>query len=291
MYREIAKNKRNTIFIMVGFIALIMIISSIFAWIFENPSVILITTVIAIIYATIQYLLSTKLAILMTGAKKIERAENRRLYNIVENLTITTGLPMPKIYIINDPAPNAFATGKDPSHAIVATTSGLINIMDDKELTAVVAHELSHVKNYDIRVSATAFALVCVVGFVSDLGLRMMRSSRDSDDDTSPLGIIILILTAILAPIVASIAQMAVSREREYLADMSAIEITRYPEGMISALKKLEEHGRPMVRQNVATDAMFISSPLKRRKSASLFSTHPPIEERIKRLEHAKNSF
>ena len=290
MYKQIAENKRNTVLIFLGFIALISIIGGGFAYIYDDPSIMIISTIVALIYAAIQYFFSTQLAIMMTGAKKANRRDNRRLYNIVENLTITAGLPMPEVYIIDDPAPNAFATGRDPDHAVVAATTGLIDIMDDKELTAVMAHELSHVKNYDIRVSATAFALVCVIGFLSDIGFRMMRYSRKNDKENSPVGLFMIILTAIFAPLAASIAQMAVSREREYLADISAVEITRYPEGMISALKKLEEHSRPMARQNAATEAMFINSPL-RKQAVNLFSTHPPIEKRIERLEHAKYSF
>ncbi len=290
MYKQIAENKRNTVLIFLGFIALISIIGGGFAYIYDDPSIMIMSTIVALIYAAIQYFFSTQLAIMMTGAKKANRRDNRRLYNIVENLTITAGLPMPEVYIIDDPAPNAFATGRDPDHAVVAATTGLIDIMDDKELTAVMAHELSHVKNYDIRVSAIAFALVCVIGFLSDIGFRMMRYSRKNDKENSPVGLFMIILTAIFAPLAASIAQMAVSREREYLADISAVEITRYPEGMISALKKLEEHSRPMARQNAATEAMFINSPL-RKQAVNLFSTHPPIEKRIERLEHAKYSF
>lgn len=290
MYKQIAENKRNTVLIFLGFIALISIIGGGFAYIYDDPSIMITSTIIALIYAAIQYFFSTQLAIMMTGAKKANRRDNRRLYNIVENLTITAGLPMPEVYIIDDPAPNAFATGRDPDHAVVAATTGLIDIMDDKELTAVMAHELSHVKNYDIRVSAIAFALVCVIGFLSDIGFRMMRYSRKNDKENSPVGLFMIIFTAIFAPLAASIAQMAVSREREYLADISAVEITRYPEGMISALKKLEEHSRPMTRQNAATEAMFINSPL-RKQAVNLFSTHPPIEKRIERLEHAKYSF
>ena len=290
MYKQIAENKRNTVLIFLGFIALISIIGGGFAYIYDDPSIMITSTIVALIYAAIQYFFSTQLAIMMTGAKKANRRDNRRLYNIVENLTITAGLPMPEVYIIDDPAPNAFATGRDPNHAVVAATTGLIDIMDDKELTAVMAHELSHVKNYDIRVSAIAFALVCVIGFLSDIGFRMMRYSRKNDKENSPVGLFMIIFTAIFAPLAASIAQMAVSREREYLADISAVEITRYPEGMISALKKIEEHSRPMTRQNAATEAMFINSPL-RKQAVNLFSTHPPIEKRIERLEHAKYSF
>ena len=290
MYKQIAENKRNTVLIFLGFIILISLIGGGIAYLNDDPSIAITTTIIALVYAGVQYFFSTQLAIMMTGAKKANRRDNRRLYNIVENLTITAGLPMPEVYIINDPAPNAFATGRDPDHAIVAATSGLIDIMDDKELTAVMAHELSHVKNYDIRVSAIAFALVCIIGFLSDVGFRMMRFSRKNDEENSPVGLFMIIFTAIFAPLAASIAQMAVSREREYLADISAVEITRFPEGMISALKKLEEHSRPMLRQNAATEAMFISSPL-RKQAVNLFSTHPPIEKRIERLEHSKFSF
>mgnify|MGYP000864900066 FL=1 len=290
MYKQIAENKRNTVLIFLGFIALISIIGGGFAYVYDDQSIMITSTIVALIYAVVQYFFSTQLAIMMTGANKANRRDNRRLYNIVENLTITAGLPMPEVYIIDDPAPNAFATGRDPDHAVVAATTGLIDIMDDKELTAVMAHELSHVKNYDIRVSAIAFALVCVIGFLSDIGFRMMRYSRKNDKENSPVGLFMILLTAIFAPLAASIAQMAVSREREYLADISAVEITRYPEGMISALKKLEEHSRPMTRQNAATEAMFINSPL-RKQAVNLFSTHPPIEKRIERLEHAKYSF
>ena len=252
MYKQIDENKRNTVLIFLGFIILISFLGGGIAYINNDPTIAIITTVVALIYAAVQYFFSTQLAIMMTGAKKANRRDHRRLYNIVENLTITAGMPMPEVYIINDPAPNAFATGRDPDHAIVAATTGLIDIMDDKELTAVMAHELSHVRNYDIRVSAIAFSLVCIIGFLSDVGIRMTRYSRKNDEENSPVGLLMIILG--------------------------------------SALKKLEEHSRPMYRQNAATEAMFINSPLKK-QAVNLFSTHPPIEKRIERLEHAKYSF
>ena len=227
----------------------------------------------------------------MTGAKPIDKKDHKRLYNIVENLSLTAGLPMPKVYIIHDSAPNAFATGRDPNHAIVAATTGLLDIMDDKELTAVMAHELSHVKNYDIRVSMITFGLVCLVGFISDLGLRMFYYGNRKSEDRSPVGFIIVLITAILAPIAASMAQLAVSREREYLADASAAHLTRYPEGMIAALKKLDEHTQPMKRQNPATEALYINNPMRKGFIGNLFSTHPPIEKRIKRLQDGKTKF
>ena len=228
----------------------------------------------------------------MTGAHEITKKDNRRFYNIVENLSITTGLPMPKVYIIDDKAPNAFATGRDPNHASVAATTGLIDIMDDKELTAVMAHEMSHVKNYDIRVSMIVFGLVCVIGLISDLAFRMMfYGSRQRDNEGSPVGYVLVLIAAILSPIVASMAQMAVSRQREYLADASAVNITRYPEGMINALKKLQAHTQPMRSQNIAMEAMFITNPLRKGFFNNLFSSHPPLEKRIERLEHGKETF
>lgn len=289
MYKQIAANKRNTFLIILIFIILIGAIGCVFAWAAGDWSITFYTLALASIYAVVQYFLSSRLAVAMTGAKEIQKSDNPRLYKTVENLVITAGLPMPKVYIIDDPAPNAFATGRNPDHALVAATTGILDIMDDNELTAVMAHEMSHVKNYDIRVSMITFGLVCLIGFLADIGLRMI--SFGDDEDRSPVGFVAVLVTAILAPIAASIAQLAVSREREYLADMSAVKLTRYPEGMISALKKLEEHSRPMRRQNSATEALYINSPLKRSKLNSLFSTHPSIEARIERLENAKTTF
>lgn len=292
MYKQIAANKRNTTLIMVGFVLFIAVLGALFAYVFEDWWVAVWVLVIATIYAVIQYFAASSLAVAMTGAHEIQKKDNPRLYNTVENLAITAGLPMPKVYIINDPAPNAFATGRDPQHAIVAATTGLLDIMDNKELTAVMAHELSHVKNYDIRVSMITFGLVCVVGLIADLGTRMIfvTKSRD-DDDNSPLGLIVMAIVSLLAPLVASLAQMAVSREREYLADASAVKLTRYPEGMIAALKKLDTHARPMKRQNPATEALYINNPLRKNAVNNLFSTHPSIEKRIERLEHGKKVF
>ena len=292
MYKQIAANKRNTVLIMIGFVVVIAALGALFAYLFDDWWISAWVLIVAVIYAVVQYFLSASLAVAMTGAKEIHKKDHPRLYNTVENLTITAGLPMPKVYIINDPAPNAFATGRDPKHAIVAATTGLLDIMDNKELTAVMAHELSHVKNYDIRVSMITFGLVCVVGLIADLGTRMIFLTRARDDeDNSPIGLIVMLLVSILAPVAASLAQFAVSREREYLADASAVQLTRYPEGMISALKKLDTHARPMKRQNPATEALYINNPLKKSAVNTLFSTHPPIEKRIERLEHGKNTF
>lgn len=292
MYKQIAANKRNTILIMGFFVLMVGLIGWIVAYFLHDWWIAIWVVIISLVYAIIQYFASASLAVAMTGAKQIQKKDNPRLYNIVENLSITTGLPMPKVYIIEDSAPNAFATGRDPEHSVVAATTGLLDIMDNKELEAVMAHEMSHVKNYDIRVSMITFGLSCIVGFIADLGFRMMYyANRRDSDDNSPLGLIAMVLVSIIAPIAAALAQMAVSREREYLADASAAHITRYPEGMISALKKLDTHAQPMRHQNPATEALYINNPLKKGSFKSLFSTHPPIEKRIERLERGKNKF
>lgn len=292
MYKQIAANKRNTVLIMLFFVLFIAAIGWLIGYLLKDWSIAIWILIIALVYAIVQYFASAQLAVMMTGAKQIKKKDNPRLYNTVENISIATGLPMPKVYIIDDPAPNAFATGRDPAHAVVAATTGLLDIMDNKELAAVMAHEMSHVKNYDIRVSMITFGLVCIVGYITDLAVRMIWYTNSADDDdSSPVGVVVLFITSLLAPIVASLAQMAISREREYLADASAVHITRYPEGMISALKKLDTHARPMRHQNPATEALFINNPLKRSSINNLFSTHPSIEKRIERLEHGKNTF
>ena len=292
MYKQIAENKRKTVVIIIGFVVLIGVIAVLFAWFYQDPFIAVWVIIAAIAYAVLQYYFSSSIAMAMTGAKEITKKDNPRLYNTVENLSITTGLPMPKVYIIDYPAPNAFATGRDPKHASVAATTGLIDIMDNKELTAVMAHEMSHVKNYDIRVSMIVFGLVCVIGLISDIAFRMMfYGSRRRNNEGSPVGYVLIIIAAILSPLVAAIAQMAVSRQREYLADASAVNITRYPEGMIAALKKLQSHSQPMKCQNIAAEAMWINNPLKKGFFNNLLSSHPPIEKRIERLEHGKNTF
>ena len=292
MYKQIAENKRRTVYIIIGFVLMVGVIASLFAWAYNDPFIAVWTVIVSIVYAVIQYYAAGSLTMVMTGAKEITKKDNPRFYNIVENLSITTGLPMPRVYIVDDKAPNAFATGRDPKHAAVAATTGLLDIMNDKEVTAVMAHEMSHVKNYDIRVSMIVFGLVCVIGLISDLAFRMMfYGNRQRNNEGSPVGYVLILIAAVLSPIVASLAQMAVSRQREYLADASAVNITRYPEGMIDALKKLQSHSTPMKSQNVAAEAMYINNPLRKGFFSNLFSSHPPIEKRIERLEHGKKTF
>ena len=233
-----------------------------------------------------QYFMASKIALSVNGAKEISKRDNPQFYRIVENLAIANGMPMPKVYIIEDPAPNAFATGRDPEHAHVAATTGLLEIMTKTEVEGVMAHEMGHVKNYDIRVMMIVFGLVSAIGLIADMFMRMMWFSGGNDEDSSPnpAFLIIGIAAAIISPFVAMLVQMAVSRQREYLADATGAMTTRHPEGLASALEKLRDYGRPMQRQNSSTAHLFFANPLKAGSIAKLFSTHPPLEDRIARL-------
>lgn len=288
MRKQIAQNKRNTVFLMIIFVALITAIGWIFSWLYDNYSIMVIFVIVAGVYALIQYFFADKIAIKTSGARQIQKDENPRYYKIVEKLAEDAKLPMLKVYVINDDAPNAFATGRDPQHACVAATTGLLEIMDDNELRAVMAHEMSHVKNFDIRVSMITFGLAVVVGLLSDFGMRVLLYDKRDDDNPSPIGALFALITIILAPIVASLVQMGVSRQREYLADASAANLIDSSDDMISALRKLETHTRPMHQQNIATESMYIANPLSKSMVSKLFSTHPPLESRIERLENAK---
>lgn len=293
MYSAIAANKRNTVIIMAVFVGLIGAIGWAVSYINGDHTIAYWVIAVAAIYALIQYFAASKLALAINGAQQIEKKDNPRLYRIVENLTIATGMPMPKVYIIDDPAPNAFATGRDPKHSVVAATSGILDIMDDRELEAVMAHEISHVRNYDIRVSMIAFGLVSAIALLSDIALRMMFFSGGDrrDNNSNPIVLVIGIVLIILAPVIAAMIQMAISRQREYLADASGVMATRDSEGLASALEKLQHYGRPLQRQNSASAHLFFSNPLKPSAFSKLFSTHPPLEERIARLRKNANKF
>lgn len=291
MYGAIAANKRNTLLIMALFIGIIGAIGWVISMYYASPSISYWVIGGAAVYALIQYFIAGKLAVAMTGAKQIEKRDNPRLYRIVENLSITEGMPMPKVYIIDDPAPNAFATGRDPKHAIVAATTGLLDIMDDREVEGVMAHELGHVKNYDIRVSMIAFGLVSAIGILSDIVLRMFFFGNSDNRNVNPIMIVIGIVIIVLAPIIAAIVQMAVSRQREYLADATGAMTTRDSEGLASALEKLRDYGRPMQRQSSSTAHLFFNNPLKSGFLNKLFSSHPPLDERIARLRNNATKF
>lgn len=292
MYRAIAKNKRNTVFIILLFILIIGGLAALAAWIYRDISIVIITLVIATGYALIQYFAASSQALSMAGARQIQKADNPRLYRIVENLSITTGTPMPKVYIINDPAPNAFATGRDPEHASVAATTGILELLTDSELEGVMAHEIGHVRNYDIRVSMIVFGLVVAVGFIADMLLRIaFFGGRNNNNGGNPIVLIFGLVAFLVAPLVAAVVQAAISRQREYLADATGALTTRHPDALASALQKLADFGRPMQRQNSTMAHMWIADPTKPGLMDRLFSTHPPIPDRIARLGEIGRTF
>jgi heat shock protein HtpX len=231
------------------------------------------------------YYFSDKIALASTGAKQITQEQSPYVYRMVENLSITQGLPIPKIYIINSPALNAFATGRNPKHASIALTTGIIDALENEELEGVIAHELSHVKNYDILVMTVVVVLVGTIGLIADMFFRVrIFGGRDSENKGGGVLAILGIVALIISPIVAELIKLAISRKREYLADASAALLTRYPEGLARALEKIQHSNIPFDRASSATAHLFISNPFKSGGIKSLFSTHPPIEERIKRL-------
>lgn len=295
MYSAIAANKRNTVFIVAGFVIILGSISWFFGQATGNGSSAIWIIAFIFGYAIFQYYAASSIAIGLSGAKQIQKSDNPRLWNIVENLSISQGMPMPKVYIINDPAPNAFASGRDPKHAIVASTTGLLEIMDDSELEGVMAHELAHVKNYDIRVSTIVFGLISAVGILADMAIRMaFFSSHSRGKNSGQLGIILVLLGVIgwiIAALIGPLVSAAVSRQREYLADASGIEMTRFPDGLASALKKLGEYGQPMRRASPSMSHMYINDPVKPSMAQRAFSTHPPISKRIERLGVIGTSF
>jgi heat shock protein HtpX len=283
MYNEIASNKRKTVFIMLFFVLFVGSLGWLLGAGLGQPRLTPYILLGSLVYVIFSYYNGSKMALAISGAQEIKKQDNPRLWRIVENLAITEGLPMPKVYIMDDPAPNAFATGRDYNHSVVCATTGLLDIMTDAELEGVIGHELGHVKNYDIRVSMIAFALVVIIGFMADILLRLSWF-RDNDDNGGNVFVIIGIAAGILAPLVAVMIQMAISRKREYLADATGALSTRYPEGLASALEKIGKYGSTMKKQNTSTAHLFFANPLKKGSIASLFSTHPPVEERVRRL-------
>ena len=295
MYSAIAANKRNTIIIMLVFLVIIGGLGWFAAYMYGDINIAIFTVVIAAAYAWFQYYLAGSQALSMAGAIEIQKADNPRLFRIVENLCIATGTPMPKVYIINDQAPNAFATGRDPQHASVAATSGLLDLMDDAELEGIMAHELGHVRNYDIRVSMIVFGLVVAVGFLADMLVRMSFFAGNRRDDNgnggNPVVMIFGLVAMIIAPLVATMVQLAISRQREYLADATGALTTRHPEALASALQKLGAYGRPMQKQSSSMAHMWIADPEKPGLAERMLSTHPPIAERIERLHEMGGKF
>lgn len=285
MYSAIASNKRKTVFILFFFVAFIAALAWLISRIYK-PDVAIAVLIFGVSYAAISYFAGSNWSLAVNGAREVQKRDNPRLYRIVENLAITDGLPTPRVFIMDDPAPNAFATGRKPDKSAVCVTSGLLEIMNDNELTGVLAHEMGHIKNYDIRVSMIAFALSAVIAVLADAILRLTWfSDRDEREGNNQIFMILGIAAAIVAPIIATLIQLAISRKREYLADATGALTTRYPEGLESALAKIEQVGSATRKQNTSTAHFFFANPLKGHSLSNLFSTHPPIEERIKRLK------
>jgi heat shock protein HtpX len=295
MYKQIDSNKRRTVILMIAFIILILALGWIFGEMTETGYLGLLVAIVVSIFMTLfSYYKGDKLALWSAGAKPITQQDNPYVFRLVENLCITAGLPIPKIYIIQDPALNAFATGRNPEHASIALTTGIIENLENEELEGVIAHELSHIKNYDIRLMMSVMALVGIAVLLSNWMFRISLyagNGRRKEGGTQ-LALIFLVLGivfAILSPLIAEIIKLAVSRKREYLADASGALLTRYPEGLARALEKIAASNRPLMRANNATAHLFISNPFgaqTKKWLVNLFSTHPPIEDRIAKLRN-----
>lgn len=293
LYTQQDKNIRKTWFLMTLFLLVVIGIGWGFSFIYQSPVILYFAVFFAIIMNVFSYWYSDKIVLKMSGAKPVSREQNRELWNVVENLSITAGLPMPKLFVIDEPAPNAFATGRNKEHAVVAVTTGLVNMLDRNELEGVIAHELSHIGNRDILISTIIVVLVGFVTLLSDFFLRMSifgyGGGRGGDDRMRIFMTIAGIALAILAPLIAIMIQLAISRKREFLADASGALLTRYPEGLASALEKIGTYKKPMKKANNATAHLFISNPFGGKSHSGirkLFMTHPPMEERVKALRN-----
>lgn len=294
MYNEIANNKRKSALLILIFFLAIIAIGWWASYYFDfGPGSIVLATSIATVMSLMSYYQGDKVALATARAKPLAREENPYVYRIVENLCIATGMPMPKIYLIPDPALNAFATGRDPAHASLALTAGIISALEDEELEGVVAHELSHIKNYDIRLMMVVIICVGIVTLIADWTLRSMfwggRGRRTAGkNNAAGLVLALGLVFAIIAPLFASLIQLAVSRKREFLADASGALATRYPEGLARALEKIAASGVPVASANRATAHLYLADPFQKRsimkRMGTLFATHPALEERIKRL-------
>ncbi|MCX6767102.1 MAG: M48 family metallopeptidase [Candidatus Moranbacteria bacterium] len=300
IYDQADKNTRLTWIYILGFLVFVIGIGYVFAGAMNNYAILAVAVIFSVVMSFASYWWSDKIVLAMSGAKEVTRENalaspslgrsGKEIYNIVENLCITAGLPVPKIYVIQDPSPNAFATGRNAEHAVICLTTGIIEKLEKPELEGVIAHELSHIGNKDILLSTV---IVVLVGFVALLAGFFRRWSffgggrRSSDRDGGQLGLILMIaaiILSILAPVAAMLIQLAISRKREFLADADGALLTRYPEGLARALEKISADPTPMQHANQATAHLFIANPFKGKKVSSLFSTHPPISERVKRL-------
>jgi heat shock protein HtpX len=286
IYNQADKNTRLTWAYITGFLIFVIGVGYVFAQAMHNSAILVVAVVFSILTSFASYWWSDKIVLAIAGAKEVTHENAKEIYHIVENLCITAGLPVPKIYVIQDSSPNAFATGRDAEHAVIALTTGIIEKLDKPELEGVIAHELSHIGNKDMLLSTAVVVLVGLVALLADFFRRWMWFGGD-DREEGQAGAIFLVIglvLSILAPFAAVLIQMAISRKREFLADADGALLTRYPEGLASALEKISADPQPLKRVNRATAHLFISNPFKGKKIASLFQTHPPTEERVKAL-------
>lgn len=294
LYSLSASNVRRTWALMLGFFVFLTALGWLFAQVYRDPVILYGFFAVSLLMNGLSYWYSDKIALSIAGAKPVTREEYFDLYNTVENLAITAGLPLPKIYVIPDPAPNAFATGRDKDHAAVAVTSGLLSMMSKTELEGVIAHELSHIGNRDILLSTVVVVLVGLVAMLSDFFLRSRFWGRGGDRDREGAGgllVIVGVVAALLSPLVATLIQLAISRRREFLADSSGALLTRYPEGLASALEKISSYPAPLRRASNSTAHLYISNPFGPagfRGVSKLFMTHPPVAERIAALRQTE---
>jgi len=288
LYTQKDKNIRKTWMLITFFLVFIIALGWVFSYQFNSPIILIIAVIFSTVTSFTSYWYSDKIVLAMSHAQEVKHSENPNLYHLVENLCITAGLPLPKIYIINESAPNAFATGRDPEHAVIAVTRGLLEKLDRSELEGVLAHELSHIGNRDILLQTVVVILVGLVALLSDWFLRWSFFGRKSNDrDSGQLGAIMAVIgivLAILSPLIAVLIQMSVSRKREFLADASGALLTRYPEGLARALEKISQDQTPLKVANKATAHMYITNPFRGKKISKMFMTHPPVEERVKSL-------
>ena len=284
-YRD--SNIRKTWALFSVFLIVVIGLGWIFSQIYGNPGILFFAVIFSIFMSFISYWYSDKIVLAMTGARALEKKDAPELYNIVENLTIAAGLPMPRIFLVADRAPNAFATGRDPEHAVVAVTSGILEILNRTELEGVLAHELSHIGNRDMLLSTVAVVLAGFVSLLADFFMRSLWWGRSRDDNRGSGGLFILIGIAlsILAPIATTLIQLAISRKREFLADASGALLTRYPEGLASALEKISKVPIPVSRATPTTAHLWFADPMKKKHGITkFFMTHPPVTERVKAL-------
>lgn len=291
LYTQAASNIRKTWFFMTFFLIFVILLGWLFSYLFNEQWILVLAVALALTQSFLSYWNSDKIILSLSQAQgPIKKEDNPELYRIVENLSMTAGLPIPKIYIMNDMSLNAFATGRDPQHAVICVTQGLLNKLDKVELEGVISHELSHIGNRDILLSSVIVVLVGLISILSNWLLRGMRFGGRRRDDNDNLGLILVLIgliAAILAPITATLLQLSISRKREFLADATGALLTRYPEGLARALEKISSDPVPLRSANQATAHLFIADPLKLKKTSwfsNLWQTHPPIEERIKVL-------